>query len=105
MKNLDSIAVRIQQLNLERIKDWLVMEKGWSRAYADQIEPLYKRFLIMRIRFPDSNILSTPAIEQMWDAHLWHTKKYVLDFTYIFSYSAGFSDEDFYKAQRLYKVV
>jgi len=105
MKNLDSIAVRIQHLDLEIIKNWLIRQKGWSQSYADQMEMLYKRFLIMRIRFPDSNILSTTATEEMWNAHLRHTKKYVLDFTYIFSRDTDFSDEDFYKAQRLYKVV
>jgi hypothetical protein len=42
----------ITSLDMELIKQKLVAEKGWTPDMADQVEKVYKGFLVLSVKYP-----------------------------------------------------
>jgi hypothetical protein len=67
---------RIDSFDFECLKFKLVTQKGWGLEKADQIEKLYKGFLLLSALFPERSIVPTKDIDEMWHMHILDTIKY-----------------------------
>ncbi len=86
MKNIarkDALRA-IENLNLRMIKEKLMQAKGWTQEQADIAEKWYKRFLILRVKYPDHNAVPNELIDSVWHQHILDTRKYTDDCAGIF---------------------
>jgi hypothetical protein len=85
------VIAAIHALDLEPVK-LRVMDaergEGWTREYADSIEAAYKTYLTMLVKFPDDaeDILLSKDVDELWHAHILHTKKYADDCQKVFGH-------------------
>lgn len=75
---------KIVCLDFTKIKVKLMKKLGWNTDYANQAEVWYKRFLILMVRHPGQSVVPTPAIDEMWHAHILDTQRYAKDCKEIF---------------------
>jgi len=83
------VIAAIQALDLESVKLKVMdaeLGEGWTREYADSIEAAYKNYLTMLAKYPDDieDILISKDVDELWHAHILHTKKYADDCQKIF---------------------
>jgi len=83
------VIAAIQALDLEAVKLRVMdteLGEGWNREYADSIELAYKNYLTMLAKYPDDieDILISKDVDELWHAHILHTKKYADDCQKIF---------------------
>lgn len=79
----------IADLNLEMVKRKLQDPEegeGWSMEFCDEAEVEYKRFLALRRRYPDRDIVPTGPIDTFWHQHILDTERYATDCKRIFGY-------------------
>lgn len=80
---------RINDLNLEPIIVKLIDEEegeGWSIEQAFIAEKMYKRFLILTLKYPDQSIVPTTTIDTFWHYHILDTKMYAIDCEFAFGF-------------------
>lgn len=77
---------KIRDLDLEPIKFKLVKEKGWPLQKADNVEKLYKAYLLLFALYPSEEHVPTHDIDEMWHSHILDTQKYMADCQDIFGY-------------------
>jgi hypothetical protein len=80
---------RIKQLNLEPIMVKLMDKdegKGWTMEQVLVAEKLYKRFLILNLKYPNESIVPTVIIDTFWHYHILDTEKYAIDCQDTFGY-------------------
>lgn len=88
-KTPEKMLEAIFALDLEPIKTKLMDKKeghGWSRAFADQCEIEYKRFLALLAKFPDEVIAPNNNVDKFWHGHILDTMKYAEDCERVFGY-------------------
>ncbi|CAN5371543.1 hypothetical protein BH11PSE11_BH11PSE11_31800 [soil metagenome] len=87
MKTTEQIIADVLALDLDPIKFKLMDPEegqGWSREMADRMEVEYKRFHILRTRYPDVPVTLDKAVDEFWHAHILDTRKYTEDCQRIF---------------------
>ena len=102
-KEVEKAKSLIATIDLNMVKKKLMDVKtgnGWTQAYCDDIESLYREFLLMVYLFPKKAIVPTREIDIFWHNHILDTKAYAKDCKKVFSkfihhypYS-GMLDED-----------
>lgn len=83
----ESTVRAIEALDLGPIKFKLMNDEGarkWTREAADQVEILYKRFLLLLAKYPRRSVVPTKIIDEFWHAHILDTMKYEQDTKRIF---------------------
>jgi hypothetical protein len=60
--------------------------EGWTLEQSLIAEKLYKRFLILNLKYNDTSIVPTKVIDTFWHYHILDTKKYVEDCEFCFGY-------------------
>jgi hypothetical protein len=68
---------KIESLDLTGIKKRLQSCHGWTEQECNTIEPQYKAFLGLHLEHHGQNLTPTQKIDDMWHAHILHTRKYV----------------------------
>ena len=85
--DLEHVMAEIESLDLEPIKFKISCKEdgyGWTGEHADRIELAYRRFLVLRAKFPQHQIAPTRDIDAFWHAHILDTRKYAADCERIF---------------------
>lgn len=75
----------IDQLDLSEIKQSFV-KKGWNLEQCEFAELWYRRFLIIKVKYPDQSIVPHGVVDEIWHAHILDTKKYAKDCNEIFGF-------------------
>jgi len=85
--NTQSAMAALDKLDLESIR-WKLTDKnqglGWSEKKAKEAEAGYLKFLTLQIKYPEETLVPTMTVDEVWHAHVLHTKKYQDDCNMIF---------------------
>ncbi|MET0855343.1 MAG: glycine-rich domain-containing protein-like [Telluria sp.] len=79
----------IEALDLDPIKVKLMHKEsgeGWTRAYADEVEFEYRRFLYLMKTFPHEQAAPLFDVDVFWHYHILDTMKYAADCDAVFGY-------------------
>ena len=80
---------KLESLDLSRIAQKLMHPdygQGWTRQQVDQALARYKMFLNLLYLYPNSSIVPTQEIDQVWHQHILDTRKYAQDCQWLFGY-------------------
>jgi hypothetical protein len=83
-KDLSDSLRFIDNLDLTNLKIKLQTQNGWTRDKSETAEMWYKRFLILRLKYPDVELVPNKEIDEIWHLHILDTKKYSNDCLDIF---------------------
>ena len=83
-RSLEQTVAAIEALDLTPIKFKATRSAdddgyGWSKAYADQMELAYKRYLILHAKYPEMTLAPERDIDRFWHMHILDTRKYATD--------------------------
>jgi hypothetical protein len=87
-ENVDFIK-DIQHLDLEMIKLKLQDPEegeGWSVELCNEAEKEYKRFLALKRRYPEKEIVPNGPVDKFWHQHILDTEKYAEDCKQLFGF-------------------
>lgn len=76
-----------EELSLDAIRGKLADReegKGYSRAHLARMEQEYRRYLALRLAFPDEDVVPCKLVDEMWHAHILDTLAYHEDCDRIF---------------------
>src|SRR3990167_11446470 len=74
----------IQQLDLGYLAERLIHKGHWDIEEAFNAVERYKKFLILIYLHPTMNPSPAYDMDEVWHAHILHTKEYMLDCKKIF---------------------
>lgn len=80
---------KLESLDLELIAQKLMHSDqfpGWPRQQVDRAIAHYKMFLHLLYLYPNSRIVPTQEIDQVWHQHILDTRKYAQDCQWLFGY-------------------
>lgn len=77
LKDLDLEPIQFKMMDSEE-------GEGWSLEKVQKIAIEYKRFLMLKILYPDNTISPTRDIDKMWHYHILDTSKYMVDCNEMF---------------------
>ena len=80
---------KLESLDLELIAQKLMHPnygQGWTRQQVDRAIANYKRFLHLLYLHPNSTIVPTQEIDEVWHQHILDTRKYEQDCQWLFGY-------------------
>jgi hypothetical protein len=60
--------------------------QGWTRQQVDRAIANYKKFLHLLYIYPNSTVVPTQEIDQVWHQHILDTRKYAQDCQWLFGY-------------------
>jgi hypothetical protein len=60
--------------------------QGWTQYQCDETEAEYKKFLALKRRYPEKEIVPNSLIDKFWHQHILDTYKYAQDCENIFGY-------------------
>jgi hypothetical protein len=87
---LEDRIARVQDLDLEPIVFKLMHpepgEAGMSLEEADRLVSLYRQYLTLCLRYPDTGIVPTREIDQVWHTHILDTAMYQRDCEQVFGF-------------------
>jgi hypothetical protein len=84
MADLESGIKKIETLNFDYLEKRLVEKLEWSENFAKEAARRYKNFLIMLYKYPKQVWPPPSDIDEVWHAHILHTKEYFRDCEEIF---------------------
>lgn len=82
MKDIDGLDLGMIKLKLQDHEEG----QGWSHAQCDETEKEYKKFLALKRRYPDYEIVPHRMVDIFWHQHILDTEKYYQDCENIFGY-------------------
>src|SRR5882672_9181404 len=79
----------IHALDLEPIKLRVMdpeLGKGWTREYAESVEPAYRHYLTLLVKHPGDaeDIVVSKEVDEFWHTHILHTMRYTEDCEKVF---------------------
>ncbi len=74
----------INSLDLSYLSERLVNKHQWELKDAEDSVRRYKNCLILLVKYPGTAFIPTPDIDEVWHAHILHTKEYLRDSKEIF---------------------
>lgn len=72
----DRLAV-LRDWDLSGPKAFVREDLGLAPAYLDRLEVEYKRFVELKLRFPDLDFPVSTPVDPLWHAHMLHTRDYI----------------------------
>ena len=79
----------IENLDLSMIKVKLQDKEeglGWTVELCNEIEIEYKRFLALKRKYPEKEVVPNSLIDKFWHQHILDTLKYAQDCENLFGY-------------------
>jgi hypothetical protein len=73
-------------IDLKLIKYRLEKKLEWSPEMTDEAIFEYKRFLYLVLKFPKARLVPSKIIDEVWHAHILHTKMYAEHCQEIYGY-------------------
>jgi hypothetical protein len=83
-EKLEAALRSVEALDFAMLKGKLVDEQGWTQEICDEAEGLYRMFLALNIRYPESKICPTGPLDEFWHAHILDTQAYERDCQTLF---------------------
>lgn len=80
---------KLESLDLAQIAQKLmhpIHGKGWTRQQVERAIANYKRFLYLLYLYPNSALVPTQEIDEVWHQHILDTRKYDQDCQWLFGY-------------------
>jgi hypothetical protein len=74
----------VNGLTFSMLKRKLREERGWTGEYVDEVEDLYRKFLVLNVVYPDRKICPTGPVDEFWHAHILDTRAYAADCERLF---------------------
>lgn len=74
---------KVEQLNLNLVRDRLLLKHKWSEKRADAAIGGYRQYLYLTQMY-GKPISPTGDIDEVWHEHILHTNKYSLDCNFLF---------------------
>lgn len=88
--SLEEARAYLQQLDLSYIVEAMCAPQyplpRWTEAEAKRCCQLYKNFLFLHKKHPDSVLVPTREIDEFWHNHILYTQQYFHDCTQIFGH-------------------
>lgn len=84
---LERSVAAIAGLDLDPVKQRLVHALGehrWSQARAEQAALGYRRYLMLRAKYPGASLSPPGDVDAFWHAHILDTRRYAEDCEAIF---------------------
>ena len=81
---LNSAIKAVAALDFSMLKRKLIEEKGWTVEYCVEVEDLYRKFLVLNVRYRDQKICPSGPIDDFWHAHILDTRAYAADCDQLF---------------------
>ena len=82
MQDIKELDLRMIKLKLQDAEEGL----GWSKELCNDTEIEYKRFLALRRKYPDMEIVPNALVDKFWHQHILDTMKYAEDCNNLFGY-------------------
>ncbi len=76
VENLDQAKSIIDSFDLQPVIDRLMRIEKWSKDEAVTVIKQYRRYLFLRIKYPNETLPPSKEIDEAWHAHILHTKMY-----------------------------
>lgn len=73
----------------------------WQPELAKHCELLYKRFLWLHIKYPQTHLVPTRDIDEFWHNHILHTQSYTRDCNALFGHYLHHNPSDGSEQQTL----
>jgi len=70
---------QVDSIDLSNVRKRLLKEQTWTPEYTDKVIQEYRRFLLLCLRFPQMTVVPSPAVDEVWHAHILHTRAYAND--------------------------
>lgn len=97
MKVIEQVLLAKNQIFPEKLKSLdlrLIAQKlmypdygqGWRQSQVESAIARYKMFLHLLFLYPNSTIVPTQEIDQVWHQHILDTRKYAQDCQWLFGY-------------------
>ena len=86
---IEAFMQDINKLNLEMIKLKLQDTEegeGWTSELCDETEIEYKRFLGLKRKYPEKEIVPNGPVDKFWHQHILDTEKYAKDCQQLLGY-------------------
>ena len=83
----ERVIAAIETLDLTAIQRKLTNRTaglGWSEVETSEAIRWYRRFLILRVLYPERQIAPSHAVDVVWRAHMLNTSQYAADCDCIF---------------------
>lgn len=108
MSNIECRCNYIQALDLNYIILRLVHKENWKMQEAEEAVRKYKNFLKLKVIHKQLAGVPTYEIDEVWHAHILHTKQYIEDCSQIFGHymhhaPASPTGEDSEEMEQLYQ--
>lgn len=85
-------------LDLNHQKTRVMREQGWNSEYADEVATEYRRFWQLHLKHPDTYLVPSLSVDEIWHAHILFTQQYADDcarvFGSFFHHFPNVDDED-----------
>lgn len=75
---------KVSKLDFSMLRMKLTTEEGWTLEACDDAEDLYRKFLALNIRYPNTKICPNGPTDEFWHAHILDTRKYAEDCQALF---------------------
>ncbi len=75
-EDLDYARQLIYAVDLDAVINRLVKIESWSQKDAIAAVQQYRNYLFLRKKYPDHNLPPSIDIDDVWHAHVLHTKEY-----------------------------
>jgi hypothetical protein len=69
----------ISGMDLKHIRARVIKQHGWSSDFADRAVVEYRKFLFLHFKHPDTYLVPSLAVDEIWHAHILFTEKYAAD--------------------------
>lgn len=77
--NDTAIAKRVANLDLTAIMARVAEETGLSPQNLARAEDLYRKFLTLKVKYPQKTFVPPRLVDIVWHTHIIYTRKYMAD--------------------------
>jgi len=74
----------IERLDLSKVRVRVMKEQNWSEDKSNTVLREYRRFWALRFKHPGQWLVPSPDVDEIWHAHILHTREYTRDCESVF---------------------
>ncbi len=82
--DIQDAMTRVALVDFTMLKRKLEIVGGWSANTIAEGEHLYRRYLALKMVYPEKVLRPTPLIDEFWHAHILDTEAYAADCQKLF---------------------
>lgn len=89
--DIEQLRQTVLSLDLSQVFARLVNIEGWKKREAEEAITQYRNYLFLRKKYPHNTLPPSRDIDEVWHAHILHTKEYR---QFCASFFGGYLDHD-----------